>query len=148
MRQPPTVPSTILVAEDDPDDQVLLRDSFREAGFTGPIEFVDSGTALLESLKDRQRRLPSLSHDGPLLVMLDMNMPGMGGYEVLLHIKSDPELRRIPAIVLTTSRDRTDMLTAYDLGASSFLTKPNEYDDMVELARGVCRYWFGTVKLP
>ena len=88
------------------------------------------------------------SFTSPVIVLLDINMPKMDGREALQLIKSDPELRRIPVIIMTTSKADQDVLKSYDLGANSYVTKPVSFDELVEVVRGFGRYWFEIVALP
>jgi CheY-like chemotaxis protein len=84
----------------------------------------------------------------PGLILLDLNMPRKDGRQALSEIKSDPELRRIPVVILTTSKTEEDVLRSYDLGANSFITKPVTFDRLVEIVRTLGNYWFKIVELP
>jgi two-component system response regulator len=84
----------------------------------------------------------------PGLILLDLNMPRVDGREALRLIKSDPGLRRIPVIVLTTSKAEEDIIVTYDLGVNSFISKPSQFSDLVKVTRQIGRYWFRTVTLP
>ena len=135
----------ILVAEDDPDDRLLIQDAFRESRFQHPVSFVENGEELLEHLRGEGRfagrRLPGL-------VLLDLNMPRMDGRTALLHMKADPALRRIPVVVLTTSRGEDDVHRTYDLGVSAYVPKPSTYSALIELVQSLNVYWTRFVKLP
>jgi len=131
----------LILADDDPDDRLLTREAFEEAGFAGTFQFVDDGQQLLDYLDTSRESLPGV-------ILLDLNMPRMNGYEALSELKTDAALRRIPIIVLTTSNSSEDILRSYDLGVNSFITKPGSFGELKEVAKRVIDYWLGTVKLP
>lgn len=139
---------TILMAEDDPDDRELIRDVFAESGLQNELRFVESGEELMDYLRHRNRYAEPASAPAPGLILLDLNMPGMGGRESLEHIKNDPELRHIPVVVLTTSRAEEDVVQSYRHGASSYITKPATFSELVRMARNLQRYWLRLVRLP
>lgn len=139
---------TILMAEDDPDDRELIRDAFAENGLQNELRFVESGEELLDYLRHRNRYADPSSAPAPGLILLDLNMPGMGGRESLEHIKNDPALRHIPVVVLTTSRAEEDVVQSYRHGASSYITKPATFAELVRMARNLQRYWLRMVRLP
>lgn len=136
---------SILMAEDDADDRILIGDAFLESGVDIALEFVDDGVELMQCLaavlEDRRRRLPDL-------VLLDLNMPRMDGREALRAIRGNAALRHLPVIVLTTSRAELDILVSYQLGANSFVTKPSGYEELIAVLRSIERYWFETARLP
>jgi CheY-like chemotaxis protein len=140
---------TVLVAEDDQDDRELILDAFQTARPAVSLEFVADGQELLDYLQ-RGRDDPSRSTQPhhPAIILLDLNMPRKNGHEALAELKSDPALRPIPVIVLTTSRDEQDVQTSYDLGASSFITKPTNNTELVEAMDALSEYWLWTVELP
>jgi two-component system, response regulator len=135
--------ATILLAEDDPDDRLLTQDAFRESRIADTLQCVEDGEALLDYLHRRGRYRDALRPD---LILLDLNMPRMDGREALRVIKADPALRRIPVVVLTTSREEGDVARSYDLGVNSFIVKPASYQALVDLVRTLSRYWFDVVK--
>jgi CheY-like chemotaxis protein len=139
---------TILMAEDDPDDRLLAAEAARECRVTDDLRFVEDGEQLLDYLRRRGRWADPALSPRPGLVLLDLNMPRMDGREALAAIKSDPELRRIPVVVLTTSRAESDVARAYDLGANSFITKPASFGGLVDAMRVLGRYWMDIVQLP
>ncbi len=142
----PTV--SILLAEDDEDDFVLVEEALREAGLANKLYWVRDGEELVEYLR-RQGDYASLeSSPRPGLIILDLNMPRMDGREALREIKSDPALRSIPVVVLTTSRSDEDAIRSYDLGVNSFIRKPVQFSDFVEMIKVVGKYWFDIVYLP
>jgi CheY-like chemotaxis protein len=146
MTQP--VALTILMADDDEDDRLLARDALREAPVPATLRFVEDGGELLEYLRRERRYAPPADAPTPSLVLLDLNMPRMGGMEALREIRGDPALRRIPVVVMTTSAQREDVRKSYDLGANSYITKPVTFSGLVEVMRTLGHYWGGTVSLP
>jgi CheY-like chemotaxis protein len=131
----------LILADDDPDDRLLTQEAFEEAGYDGTFEFFGDGQQLLDYLNRSRHQLPGV-------ILLDLNMPRMSGYEALTELKADQALRRIPIIVLTTSNADEDILRSYDLGVNSFITKPGSFGQLTEVARRVIDYWLETVKLP
>jgi two-component system response regulator len=135
----------ILVAEDDPDDRLLLRDAFVEAGLSHPLAFVENGVELLTYLKGwppfEARRLPGL-------ILLDLNMPKMDGRTALVEIKADPLIKRIPIIVMTTSNAEDDIQTTYDLGVTAYVSKPGTHQGLVDIVASLGGFWMRHVELP
>ena len=139
---------TILLADDDEDDRLMTRDALRDARLHNDLRFVIDGVDLMDYLQRRGRHADPQSSPRPGLILLDLNMPRMDGREALRIIKADPELRRIPVVVLTTSKAEEDIYRSYDSGASSFISKPVTFAGLVELMKGLGRYWFEMVDLP
>jgi CheY-like chemotaxis protein len=139
---------TILMADDDPDDRMLAQDALKEARLGNQMYFVEDGEALMDYLHRRGAYSDPATSPRPGLILLDLNMPRKDGREALKEIKSDPELRRIPVVVMTTSKVDQDILRSYDLGANSYITKPVTFDELVAVARGLGHYWFEIVELP
>lgn len=137
----------ILMADDDPDDRMLMKEALEENKLPHTIFFVEDGEELLDYLHTRGK-FTMESNVKPNLILLDLNMPKLDGREALGKIKSHALLRRIPIIVLTTSRAEEDVIKAYDLGVNSFICKPARFSDLVNIAREIAQYWFGTVVLP
>jgi CheY-like chemotaxis protein len=144
----PAKTKVILMAEDDSDDRLLAQDALSEAGVEGVLQFVLDGEELLDYLGHRGKYSSPKLAPRPALILLDLNMPKRDGREVLREIKSDPDLRTIPVVVLTTSKADTDIEKVYALGASSFIAKPVKFDALVNVMRLVGDYWFGVVELP
>ena len=136
---------TILIADDDEDDRLMLRDALREAQLEPDLRFVVDGVELMDFL---HRRGDYADAPRPALILLDLNMPRMDGREALAAVKSDADLRKIPVVVLTTSKDATDVDRAYDLGVNAFITKPVTYLGLVEVMKVVTRYWLEIADLP
>jgi two-component system response regulator len=136
---------TILMAEDDPDDRLLTKDAFAESRLVNSLRFVEDGEELMDYLR---RRGKYRGAPRPGLILLDLNMPKMDGREALAEIKSDPTLRRIPVVVLTTSQAEEDILRSYDLGVSGFITKPVTFEGLVKVMQTINMYWLQIVELP
>ncbi|MCB9612805.1 MAG: response regulator [Sandaracinus sp.] len=136
---------TILMADDDADDRLLAQDALRKSRVVNELVCVEDGEQLLAYLR---REAPYENATRPGLILLDLNMPKKDGREALEEIKADPALRRIPIVVLTTSKAEEDLLKSYDLGAASFITKPVTFDALVELMKTLGRYWIEFVELP
>ena len=138
---------SLLMADDDHDDQILLQEALKENNISNSICFVENGEELIEFL-NKTGKFEGEECFTPGLILLDLNMPKMDGRSALKLIKADPELRKIPIVVLTTSRADTDILECYDLGVNSFISKPVNFQDLVEVTKEISNYWLGTVSLP
>jgi CheY-like chemotaxis protein len=141
-------PITILLADDDPDDRKLTHDAFAENRLANQLHFVEDGEDLMDYLHRRGRYHEMKQEPLPGLILLDLNMPRKDGREALKEIKASPELRRIPIVVLTTSKAEEDILRSYDLGVNSYITKPVTFKSLVEIVKVLGRYWFEVVELP
>nr|WP_228035122.1 response regulator [Oculatella sp. LEGE 06141] len=141
-------PITILMAEDDEDDRILAKEALEECRLANNLHFVANGEELMDYLHHRGRYADSTTSPRPGLILLDLNMPKKDGREALKEIKSDAELRRIPIVVLTTSKAEEDIYRSYDLGATSYIAKPVTFDSLVEVMRVLGKYWFEIVELP
>lgn len=141
-------PIIILIADDDEDDRMLAREALRESRLANELHFVENGEELLDYLFRRGKYSVMVHAPRPGVILLDLNMPKMGGREALQAIKADPSLRQIPVIILTTSKAEEDIYRSYDLGANSFITKPVMFDSLVAVMRDLGRYWFEIVDLP
>lgn len=138
----------VLMAEDDADDRLLAQDAFTECGVPHELLFVENGEQLLDYLHRRGIYAEKSRSPRPTLILLDLNMPRKDGREALREIRADPNLRRIPIVVFTTSSADADVECVYDLGANSCITKPASFDTLVGLMQVLCRYWFSVVDLP
>jgi CheY-like chemotaxis protein len=138
----------ILMAEDDSDDRLLVQDAIAECRWEGELRFVEDGEELLDYLCHRGKYSQPAAAPRPGLILLDLNMPKKDGREALREIKTDEELRRIPVVILTTSKADTDVSKIYDLGANSFISKPIEFNALVSLMRVLGQYWFSIVEMP
>ena len=143
-----TQPIRILVADDDADDRLMIKDAFEESRLGNPIDFVEDGAQLMEYLTrtGEYANQPDIPYPG--LILLDLNMPRKDGREALREIKSDPNLRRFPVVVLTTSKAEEDVIRSYDLGVNSFISKPVTFASLVQVVQTLGRYWFEIVELP
>ena len=141
-------PVTILIAEDDPDDRMLLQDAFKESQVSDDIRFVGNGEELLSYLRREGEFAEPDEAPFAGMILLDLNMPKMDGREALRIIKGDASLRRIPIVVMTTSRAEIDINHTYELGISSFISKPVTFEGLVDAVRGLSRYWIDIVEVP
>lgn len=139
---------TILLAEDDADDRLLVREALTEGRVVNELRCVEDGEELIDYLHRRGRYADPEESPRPGLVLLDLNMPRKDGREALREIKADPDLRRIPVVVMTTSKAEEDIFRSYDLGANSYITKPVTFERLVELMKVLGRYWIEFVELP
>ena len=140
--------ATILMADDDPDDFFLVKDALKESGLPGDVQLVADGEELMDYLYRRGKFFNLENMPLPCLILLDLNMPKKDGLEALTEIKKDPHFRRIPIVVFTTSGSEDDIFCSYELGASSFITKPTSFDELVEVLKKLGDYWLKTVSLP
>jgi len=141
-------PITILLADDDEEDRMLTSDALNESRVVNDLKFVEDGEDLLDYLYRRGKYTDPESAPRPGLILLDLNMPKKDGREALREIKADPDLRRIPIVVLTTSKAEEDIYRTYDLGANSFIAKPVKFESLVALMKEIKRYWIEIVELP
>lgn len=130
----------ILLVDDEPGDLDLVKAALDEGRFRPNVVTAGNGTQALAVL----RAAPTPPH----LVLLDLNMPLMNGWDVLKAMKADPALARIPVVVLTTSETDRDLGRSYDLGAAGFVTKPVDVDQLFRIIHGIEDYWFATVRAP
>jgi len=139
---------SILMADDDEDDRQLAQEALQESKLVNELRFVKDGEELMDYLHHRGQYADPASSPRPGIVLLDLNMPRKDGREALREIKSDPELRRIPVVVLTTSDTEEDIIRSYDLGVNSFIKKPVTFNGMVDIMKALGNYWFQIVELP
>lgn len=140
-------PINILMADDDEDDRMLMQEALQESDLANVIHFVGDGEELMQYLYKTGKFSEQVTFR-PSLILLDLNMPKIDGKQALRLIKSDANLRRIPVVVLSTSRSESDIVDSYDLGGNSFICKPVEYEQWEEISREIENYWFKTVTLP
>lgn len=138
----------ILMADDDPADIRLTQKALEECRLKNEFRHVSDGQELVDYLKRRGRFADPAVSPRPGLILLDLNMPGKDGRTALSEIKADPELKRIPVVILTTSKADEDIARSYDLGANSFVSKPVTFDGLVDVVRTLDSYWFQLVALP
>ncbi len=145
--QPLVKAVTILIADDDPDDRLMAREALMQSHSMHRIFFVEDGEELLDYMYNRGKYEKG-DYPCPDLILLDLNMPKKTGAEALSEIKSDPDLRHIPVVILTTSKEEEDISRSYDLGVNSFITKPVTYESLVNTMKILGKYWFEVVQLP
>lgn len=145
---PARPPITILMADDDPDDRLMTQEAFVECRLGNPLQFVVDGEDLMDYLRRRGRYADAAAYPMPGLILLDLNMPRKDGREALREIKSDPELRKIPVIILTTSKAEEDVAASYRDGANSFITKPVSFGALIDVVQALGAYWLHIVDLP
>lgn len=135
----------ILIAEDDADDRFLLQTAFTENGFEDRLQFVENGVEVMEHLY-------SISNNEaaqlPRFILLDLNMPKKDGREVLKEIKQNAEWKKIPVVIFSTTSNEQEMLRCYELGANSYVTKPNSFEHLLEIVATLREYWVQTSTLP
>ena len=141
-------PIVILLADDDEEDRMLACDALAESRLSNDISCVTDGEDLMDYLRHKGKYTSPAEAPRPGLILLDLNMPKKDGREALREIKSDPELRQIAVVVFTTSKAEEDIYSSYDSGASSFISKPVTFEGLVDVMKGLGRYWFEIVDLP
>jgi CheY-like chemotaxis protein len=140
--------TTILMADDDPEDRMMTRKALEAARGVSDLRFVGDGDELMDYLIRRNKYADPLTSPRPGIILLDLNMPKKGGHAALEEIKTNPKLRGIPVVVLTTSNVKEDVQLSYDRGANSFITKPITYQGLVEAMKGFDEYWSEIATLP
>jgi len=146
MLEPEVVfPIEVLLVEDDPGDVLMTREAFEEHKLRNRLSVVSDGDEALAYLRQE-----GIHRDAPRpdLILLDLNLPRRDGREVLSEIKSDPELRRIPVVVLTTSQADEDILRSYQLHANAYVTKPVDFERFVSVVKQIDEFFVSVVKLP
>jgi CheY-like chemotaxis protein len=138
----------ILIADDDPEDCMLIRDAFKEGLLVNGLRFVGDGEELMDYLRHQGKYRDRSMSPRPGIILLDLNMPKKDGREALKEIKSDPDLKSIPVVILTTSKEEEDILRSYDLGANSYITKPVTFPGLVNAIKSLGKYWLQIVELP
>ena len=138
-------PIEILLVEDSPDDADLTVDALREGRVRNRVTVVDDG---VEAMAYLRREGPYAEMPRPDLILLDLNLPRKNGREVLTEVKQDPDLRRIPVVVMTSSDDEKDILAAYNLYVNCYVTKPVDLDRFIGVVKTIEHFWFSIVTLP
>lgn len=144
----PAKPVCLLMADDDENDYVLLDCAARRAQLPAQLCWVKDGMELLDYLRGQGRYGDSATYPRPTLVLLDLNMPRKNGLDALQEIRQDLGLRSLPVVIFTTSRSAEEIQLTYEAGASSFISKPPEFQRLVEIMEVLKHYWFETVALP
>jgi len=138
-------PIEILLVEDNPGDVRLTQEALQESKVINTLHTAADGVQALEFLKQEGKFADAVRPD---IILLDLNLPRMDGRELLAIIKSDPEFRRIPVVILTTSKAEEDIIETYDLHANCFITKPVDLDQFFVVIQSIEEFWFSIVKLP
>ena len=138
-------PIEILLVEDNPGDVDLAREALQTGKVKNTLHVVSDGVFAMEFLR-RQGKFAGAPR--PDLILLDLNMPRKDGREVLAEIKADPDLKRIPVVILTTSQAEEDILKTYNLHANCFITKPIDLHQFIKVVQAIEEFWFTIVKLP
>ena len=138
-------PFEILLAEDNPGDVRLTREALRTASISHHLHVVPDGVEALDFLRHQGRYTETPKPD---LILLDLNMPRMDGRRLLVYIKADPELRRIPVVILSSSQNGTDIESAYELQANCYVSKPTDFEQFMRVVREIEEFWAITAELP
>ena len=138
----------ILLVEDDEDDIEITRRAFSKGSIPNPLYIVTDGIEAMEYLKNNAKYADKKLAPRPGLILLDLNMPRMDGREVLKRIKNDPSLRRIPTVVLTTSKYEEDVIRSYDYGANTFISKPVDFKQFLDTLQTIGKYWLAIAEVP
>src|SRR5829696_8352246 len=138
-------PIEILLVEDSPDDADLTMDALRDGRVRNRITHVEDGIEAMTFLRRQGRHADAPRPD---LILLDLNLPRKSGREVLAEVKQDPDLRRIPVVIMTSSDDEKDILAAYNLYVNCYVTKPVDLDQFIGVVKSIEQFWFTIVKLP
>jgi CheY-like chemotaxis protein len=141
----PPKPIEVLLVDDDPGDVVLTTEAFEHNKVNNRLSVVADGVEALQFLR---RQAPYEDAHTPDLILLDLNLPRKDGRQVLAEIKADATLRRIPVVVLTTSKAEEDILRSYDLHANAYVTKPVDFERFLEVVRQIDEFFVSVVKLP
>ena len=139
-------PATILLVEDDPGDQKLITVSLKNQKIGNEVYTADSGEEAMDFLYQRGKYSHGTSR--PDLILLDLNMPGMGGKEFLRRIKGDEKMKTIPVIILTSSDSDDDIIDTYNLHACGYVKKPVKLEDFKRVVKQIKEYWFVLCRLP
>lgn len=132
---------SIIIVEDDPVDWTMIGEAFEDAGVENPVIHLLDGVALLKHLRDP-------ATDKPGLILLDLNMPKLNGFETLQCIRADPALRHLVVVIMTTSHAEVDVFKSYNNGANSYIVKPLTFKGLVEAITVIEQYWVKIVSLP
>jgi len=136
----------ILIAEDDADDRFLLQAAFEENGFKDKLHFVENGVEVLEYLNTINAQ--SSNKIFPRFILLDLNMPKKDGREVLKELKQHPDFKKIPVVIFSTTNNEQEMRRCYELGANSYITKPNSFESLIKTVAALRSYWTHTSSIP
>ena len=138
-------PIDILLVEDNPGDVRLTREALKEGKVLNELHVAGDGEEALSFMRREGRHAQAVRPD---LILLDLNLPKKDGREVLAEIKEDPNLRRIPVVILTVSKAEEDIIKTYDLHANCYITKPVDLEQFIQVVRSIEDFWLCVVKLP
>ncbi|MBD2097951.1 response regulator [Trichocoleus sp. FACHB-591] len=139
---------SVLLVEDDPNDVLLIQRAFTKANLPAPMQVLDNGEAAVLYLSGQDPYRDRHQHPLPSLVLLDLKLPCRSGHEVLAWLRQQPELKRLPVIVLTSSQEMGDVNRAYDLGANSYLVKPVAFNALLDIVKMLDLYWMNLNQAP
>jgi CheY-like chemotaxis protein len=138
----------VLLVEDNEDDVLFVRRAFRRAKLSNPLSVAEDGDTAVAYLSGEGEHADRNRHPLPTLILLDIKLPRRSGLEVLEWLRAQPGLRRIPVVVLTSSRESADVDRAFDLGANGYLVKPVDFDGLIEMVKTIGVYWMVMSELP
>jgi len=145
LRDTLSTPINILLVEDNPGDIRLTQEVLKEGKVYNTLSIVENGIQAISFLKKEDEYQDASTPD---LILLDLNLPKKDGREVLFDIKNDPELKKIPVVVLTTSQAEEDILKVYDLNANCYISKPVDLGQFIDVIKSIENFWLSIVKLP
>ena len=140
--------AVILLVEDNADDALLLKDAFYEANIINPILVLENGKKAIAYLKGEGIYADRKQYPLPILILLDLKLPIVSGFEVLRWVRQHPSLKRLPVLILTSSNIPEDINKAYDLGTNSYLVKPVDFDDLLQVSKYIGVYWMALNEMP
>jgi CheY-like chemotaxis protein len=132
---------TILLVEDNPKDVLLMQRAFRKANLANPLQVVEDGEAAIHYLSGEELYSDRTCYPLPVLILLDLKLPRKSGAEVLAWLRQQPKLKRLPVVVLTSSKEYADINKVYDLGANAYMVKPVAFDSLVEIVKMLNMHW-------
>ena len=138
-------PVEVLLVEDNEGDIRLIKEAFKDSKIVNKFSVVGDGQQALDYLNKRGE---FESADRPDLILLDLNLPKINGFDVLNEVKSNPEFQKIPVIIFSSSTSDSDVMRSYDLKANSYVSKPADLEEFLNVVRTIDEFWFQTVKLP
>jgi two-component system response regulator len=137
-----------LIAEDEKDTQILINRAFQKAGLDFPLHFTNDGVETLEYLQGSGRFSNRAEYPFPAILLLDYKMPRLDGLQTLARIRSDPKLKALVVVMLSSSIDEAQILKAYELGANSYVEKPFDLTELIQAVSCINQYWFGCNHFP
>ncbi|HEY9805145.1 MAG TPA: response regulator [Candidatus Obscuribacterales bacterium] len=144
----PSMPGSVLLVEDDPNDVLLIQRAFTKASLQLPMQVVDNGEAAVAYLAGKDDYGDRDRYPLPILMLLDLKLPCLSGHEVLAWLRQQPNLKRLPVVVLTSSQEMGDINRAYDLGANSYLVKPVAFNALIDIVKLLDLYWIALNQAP